>query len=407
LSRYPVVKKEEVPVGYVHERNILKVELSISGNPLILYVNHWKSKAGPESKRLRYARALAVDISKLACEADFILIGDFNSDYNEYETFKNVRRLNDTHGITGINHIINTINGSQMLGESFLTKQIDCRYVYNLWLEVPEYRRWSVNFFGRKNSPDSIIVPKSLYDAAGISYMDNSFDKFDPDYLFDNNKVFRWQRASRGKGRHLGKGYSDHLPVFAEFTTSPFCFAAQSKAAFSTPELLSIEDLYSVKKRLINVRVHNGVVIYKDRDNAVIKQKNGRAIYVYKAAKELQHGMAYDLTVTQLNRHYGNFEITGIDDLKPLGRVTNLKAYFIAGKAEDFKNSDMRNEVIEQVKGIYENGWLHYGDNRKIKIYFQNPALKPDNFSSITLSHVRVGYHRHPEIIVEKKDQIQ
>jgi len=237
--------------------------------------------------------------------------------------------------------------------------------------------------------------------------MDNSFDKFDPDYLFDNNKVFRWQRASRGKGRHLGKGYSDHLPVFAEFTTSPFCFAAQSKAAFSTPELLSIEDLYSVKKRLINVRVHNGVVIYKDRDNAVIKQKNGRAIYVYKAAKELQHGMAYDLTVTQLNRHYGNFEITGIDDLKPLGRVTNLKAYFIAGKAEDFKNSDMRNEVIEQVKGIYENGWLHYGDNRKIKIYFQNPALKPDNFSSITLSHVRVGYHRHPEIIVEKKDQIQ
>ncbi|MBC2714045.1 MAG: hypothetical protein HF978_01940 [Desulfobacteraceae bacterium] len=407
LSRYPIVKKEEISVGHDHERNILKVELDIADNPLVLYVNHWKSKSGPESKRLKYARALSADIAKLACDVDFILMGDFNSDYNEYETFKYVRRLNDTRGVTGINHIINTVKGTQIVTESLLTDQKNCQNVYNLWLEIPENRRWSVNFFGQKNSPDSIVVTKGLYDTKGISYVDNSFDKFDPDYLFDNNKVFRWQRAARGKGRHLGKGYSDHLPIFAEFTTEPFCFASQGKPIFSEPKALSIADLYSLKKGSVNVRIHDGVVIYKERDNAVIKEKNGRAIYVYKAAKELQYGMAYNLTVTQLNRHYGNMEITAIKDLKPLGRATDMKAYYINDPASDVADPGLRNEVIEQMKGVYENGWLYYGDDRKIRIYFPDHTLQPQNFSTITLFYVRIGYHRHPEIIVEKMDQLR
>jgi endonuclease/exonuclease/phosphatase family metal-dependent hydrolase len=293
LSKFPISLKEEIRVGHDNERGILKVVLDIETHPLILYVNHWKSKAGPESKRIKYARALAADILQLTCDVDFILIGDFNSDYNEYETFKDIRRLNDTRGVTGINHIMNTVKGTQIIGESHLTDQKDCQYVYNLWLEIPETRRWSVNFFGQKNSPDSIIVSKGLYDSKGISYVDNSFDKFDPDYLFDHNKVFRWQRAKRGKGRHLGKGYSDHLPIFAKFSTTPFCFASPGQPFFSEPEVRCIADLYSLKKGSVNVRIQKGIVIYKERDHAVIKQKNGRAIYVYKVAKELQYGMAY------------------------------------------------------------------------------------------------------------------
>jgi len=407
LSRFPITEKNEIRAGNDNERNILKVQIEIEGNPLVLYVNHWKSKSGPESKRLKYAAALAADISKLACGVDFVLIGDFNSDYNEYVTFKDVSRLNDTRGVTGINHIINTVKGDQIVGESLLTNQKDGRYVYNLWLEIPETRRWSVNFFGQKNSPDSIIVSKGLYDTKGVSYVDNSFDKFDPDYLFDNRKVFRWQRAARGKGRHLGKGYSDHLPIFATFSTQPFCFASQQSSVYSEPEQLSIAGLYNLKKRPVNVRIHGGVVIYKKGNNAVIKERNGRAIYIYEAAEELQYQMAYDLTVTQLNRHYGNLEITGIKDVKPLGLETDMKANFIAGPDPDFADPDLRNEVIEQMKGIYENGWFHYEGDRKIRVYFPNPALKPENFSIITLSYVRIGYHRHPEIIVEKKDQIR
>ncbi len=407
LSGFPIVETKEILVGQNNERSILKVVFDINGHPLILYVNHWKSKSAPESKRMTYAGALAADILKLGCGVDFILIGDFNSDYNEYETFKGVSRLNDTRGVTGINHIIKTLKDTQIVTESLLTNQKDCQYVFNLWLEIPENRRWSVNFFGQKNSPDSIIVSKGLYDTKGISYVDNSFDKFDPDYLFDKNKVFRWQRAARGKGRHLGKGFSDHLPIFAEFSTHPFCFTSQDEPVFSEPESLSIADLYSLKKGPANVRIHDGVVIYKEGDHAVIKQKNGRAIYVYKVAKELQYQMTYDLTVTQLNRYYGNPEITGIKDVKTLGRTTEIKAYFITGPAPDFEDPDLRNEVIEQIKGIYENGWFHYGDDRKIKIYIANKDLKPKDFTAITVSCVRIGYHRHPEIIVEKKEQIQ
>lgn len=222
LSTFPIVEKKEVVAGHEKERGILKVTLDIEGHPLLMYVNHWKSKSGPESKRIKYATVLADEIAEQPCDADYILIGDFNANYNEYETFKNIERLNDTGGVTGINHIIKTVMDKQMVTESVLINQPACGYVYNLWLEVPEKRRWSVNFFGHKNSHDSILVPKALYDAKNISYVDNSFDKFDPDYLFEENKVFRWQRESRGKGRHLGRGYSDHLPVFAEFTTAPF-----------------------------------------------------------------------------------------------------------------------------------------------------------------------------------------
>ncbi|MDA3895760.1 MAG: endonuclease/exonuclease/phosphatase family protein [Desulfobacteraceae bacterium] len=406
LSRFSITEKNEICSGNENERNILKVQLDIKGNPLVLYVNHWKSKAGPESKRLKYARALAGDISKMSCDADYMLIGDFNSDYNEYKTFKHIPRFNDTHGITGINHIVHTVNGQEMVGESFLTKQEDCEYVYNLWLEIPEYRRWSVNFFGRKNSPDSIIVSKGLYDSKGVSYLDNSFDKFDPDYLFDNNKVFRWQRAERGRGRHLGKGYSDHLPIFAEFSTEPFSFESLQKLVILEPNELSIAGLYDLKKGTVNIRINDAVVIFKEGNNAVIKEKDGRAIYVYQGAKELQHGKAYGLTVTQLNRHYGNMEITGIKDLDPLNRETDLNAYLIKDPASGFDDPDLQNEVIERIDGVYENGWFHYEADQKIKLYFTNPALKPEDFSIISLFHVRIGYHRHPEIIVERADQI-
>ena len=406
LSRFPILDEKEIIVGHGDERSILKVVLEIAGNPLVVYVNHWKSKSGPESKRIKYATALAADISKLACNVDFVLIGDFNSNYNEYKTVKDSPRLNDSRGVTGINHTIGTVRNKQMVTEFVLTSQKDCGYLYNLWLEIPESRRWSVNFFGRKNSPDNIIVSRGLYDKKGISYVDNSFDKFDPDYLFENGKVFRWQRSAGGSGRHLGRGYSDHLPIFAQFSTDPFYEASGQKTDVSEPEIRNIADLYGKNNGSANIRINKGVVIYKENGNAVIKQKNGRAIYIYKAAKELEYAMTYDLTVTRLNRHYGNLEITGIKDIKPLGRATDIADCFVAEENPDFSEPGFCNEIIDRVRGIYENGWFHYGKDRKIKIYFSDPALKPEGFSIITLSRVRVGFHRHPEIIVEKPEQL-
>ncbi len=224
LSKFPIIEKEEIHVDSKFARNILKVTLDIDGNRLILFINHWKSKRGPESLRIACAKKLKEDIDKLKDDADFILIGDFNSNYNEYKTFRDSSRLNDTSGITGINHILRTIKDSGMVNEQILATQTFNERLYNLWLEIKKTRRWSYNFFGNKNSLDNIILPKALYDDKGISYVDNSFDKFDPDYLFKGNATHRWQRAKSGRGKHLGKGYSDHLPIFAYFSTEPFCF---------------------------------------------------------------------------------------------------------------------------------------------------------------------------------------
>ncbi|MDY6831243.1 MAG: endonuclease/exonuclease/phosphatase family protein [Thermodesulfobacteriota bacterium] len=220
VSVFPLLSTEDINPGE-GQRAILKAVLSIDGKPLTLFVCHWKSKSGPESRRISYAAALRRAIEKLPPHTDFVITGDFNANYNEHQTFVNVARFNDTQGVTGINHVIKTLHNGALVDETMLADSQDEQLFYNLWLELPEYRRWSYNFFGKKESPDNMLVPRSLYDKKGIDYVDNSFDRVTADLFFDNNRVYRWQRTDRGKGRHLGKGYSDHLPIRAMFTTVP------------------------------------------------------------------------------------------------------------------------------------------------------------------------------------------
>lgn len=219
ISTCPIIEKREVSPGH-GMRNILQVTVRADRYPLVLFVNHWKSKQGPESLRLLYARALKAAVSRLKPGMDYIIAGDFNADYNEYVTFQHNPRLNDTGGRTGINHILGTVTDDRLVMEKDIRRAHRSGQHYNLWLELPPGRRWSYNFFGRKSSLDSIILPAALYDDKGISYIDNSFDRFVPDFLFNRNgAVFRWQQADHGRGRHLGRGYSDHLPIFALFAT--------------------------------------------------------------------------------------------------------------------------------------------------------------------------------------------
>ncbi len=222
FSKWPIEKIEEVFVYNIKMRNILKVHILIDSSPLIVYVNHWKSKRGPESLRIQSALALREDIDKLEAGTDFIILGDFNANYDEYKTIAKIKSLNNTQGITGINHILKTINDSQLVAEDFLSGQKNNVYLYNLWLEIPKEQRWSYDSFHGKDSPDAIIIGYGLYDDKGISYIDNSFNRFTPDYLFRQGKIFRWQIDKRWSGMHMGLGYSDHLPIFALFSTQPF-----------------------------------------------------------------------------------------------------------------------------------------------------------------------------------------
>lgn len=224
LSKFPIIKKREIVVGHSKGlRNILEVHLDIDGKELIVFVNHWKAKSSPESSRIKYAKALRKRIDKLRADQDFIIVGDFNENYNEYETIKRHRRLNDTHGVTAINHILGTIlPDGKPVTEDIVKKINSTKYLYNLWYELPKKWRWSHIFKREKGAIDNMILPHAMFDNKSISYVDNSFDRFRRDYFFKRGRIFRWQMANRGKGRHLDRGYSDHLPIYAIFSTSPF-----------------------------------------------------------------------------------------------------------------------------------------------------------------------------------------
>ncbi|HQS66367.1 MAG TPA: endonuclease/exonuclease/phosphatase family protein [Sulfuricurvum sp.] len=216
LSRYPIVSALSRSVGaHRSYRDILEVKVDIQGKPLRLFVNHWKSKSGPESMRIQSAKVLKKRLNELDTNEPYVLMGDFNSHYEEYRTFVKSRKHNDTDGITGINHILQTIDDDQNpITYSSLKSNKDV--LYNLWYELPEDQRWSHQYKQFKEGLDNIIISPALADGKGLEYVHGSFTRFEEPYLFYKGKMYRWQQSRKHPKHHLGEGYSDHLPLSAK-----------------------------------------------------------------------------------------------------------------------------------------------------------------------------------------------
>ncbi|MBA2882876.1 endonuclease/exonuclease/phosphatase family metal-dependent hydrolase [Desulfosalsimonas propionicica] len=407
LSRFAIMDSSEIFAEGGSGRSILRADIDISGNRLIVFVNHWKSKSGPESRRMAGARALAEAVEKLPEKTDYVLLGDFNTNYNEHETLRRRPKLNDTGGKTGLEHVLNTRFQGAAVDERQLIINPAQGLHYNLWLELDEHRRWSARFFGRPQSPDAILLPAALYDDHGISYLDNSFDRFDPGYLFDRHRIRRWQRADQGRGRHLGRGYSDHLPVYACLQTGPFVFRPETTSPVKSLEKAEIADLYNAKAGAVRFALKNCAVIYRHGDNAVIKQPGGRAVYVYKAAADLDKGAYYDLVVIRLKRFHGNLEVTGVKKVCPRPGIAPVGSLYISDPDADFSEAKLENEVIGAYTGRYANGHFYYGNQRKIRLYFADKALAPQAPAQVRIRGARIGYHRSPELVIEKNTQIR
>ena len=214
LSKHPLSSQElRVSASYRY-RNILEAKVSLNGKKLYIFVNHWKAKSGPESRRIVSAKVLKKRLNALG-NPNYILLGDFNSDYKENINFLRKRKLNDTKGITGINHILKTTKDDEAVKFSDLYNCKEC--AYNLWYELPQAQRWTHRYRGKGEALDSIIISPSLSDARGISYKEKSFKRFTPKYLFKGKNIYRWQRSRSYPKHHMAKGYSDHLPIFASF----------------------------------------------------------------------------------------------------------------------------------------------------------------------------------------------
>lgn len=215
LSKIPFVYSKELSVTQTDEhRNILETKFKIDDKDFYLFINHWKSKTGPESKRIISAKTLMKRVDEIGFEKNIILLGDFNSDYEEHVKFARKRNLNDTDGKTGINHILGSINQQNKASHVNFAKDS----FYNLWYDTKEEKRYTYIFKGEKEAMDNILISQSLLNSKEISYINGTITNFEKEYLFKKSNINRWEISRAKVKKHKGKGYSDHLPVVAKFS---------------------------------------------------------------------------------------------------------------------------------------------------------------------------------------------
>ncbi len=386
LSKEIILENKQIDVKIKNKkyRPILETVFQINNIKFSIFNNHWPSKRASESYRIQYALALNNYLKKFQKDYDYILLGDFNSNYDEFKTIRYNEKLNDSQGLTGINDVLKTSENFKMIHQN----EINEDYHFNLWLEIPLSQRFSTKFRNENNTPDNIIIPNALFDNKKISYVDDSFKVFINDELYSNNKINRWQMDSKNK--HLGSGYSDHLPIIAEFSTNEFKETKLEKSSFS-----NIDKLYKINKIDGYLILENAAVIYKYNNNAIIKQRNNRSIYLYGCADELKNGFVYDLKISELTDFNGLKEIKNIVILDEKEQIST-KDYFLNGTKINLKNTKYQNEIIGNLTGTFNNGYLSTS-SQKIKLYAKDKTLLPKNNQKITILNSHLGTFRGQE----------
>ncbi len=265
LSRYPIKMHSSYNVIQKF-RPIYKVILQIDEKLIAIFINHWPSYKNGNAKRMQYAKALEKLYKK---EDNFILLGDFNSPLH-----------------------VNKKGWGK--AASYISKEN-----YNLWFEQSYKNRYSYAFFGRKSALDHIILSKSVHEDL---YKDSSFHSFKPNYLVDKYKnPIRWKISKKGKGKHLGVGYSDHLPIVATFDTKK---QTQNKLLH-----VNINKLLKTDEQRVNYFLKDVMVIDKNKYGITIEDKNRDTIFVYKPDFNLNIGKIYNLHVRELGDYKGKREI--------------------------------------------------------------------------------------------------
>jgi len=399
LSVYPIIQSHDILANPQHPRgrNILEVEVLINNHPLILFVNHWKSRAynGVESRRITEANALQNRISKRSSDVAYIILGDLNSDYNSYISLES--KLDDSQGITAFNDILKTYKNPYMIEENQIQK-LPHSYHYSLWMELEIDKRWSYKFYGTKSTPDHILLPPSMFDAKGIDYVNNSFGVLKYPYLFHKKGyIHRWQIK---KYQHQGKGYSDHLPIYALFDFKPY--QKEKIAPFSqVAKIQKIGALYQRDKLINPIILEDVRVVFKRGNHAIIKQSpQGRGIFLYACAKGLKEGYSYDLRIESISNYHGLKEITTAYIMRE-NSLVEINEYYTSQKKISH-NTMKQNEVIHDVIGIVKKGFF-LSDGYQIPIHFKKKKFKPKDGTKIKIHYGHLGFYKSLQLVVYNK----
>ncbi len=206
FTRFPVKAVHSHPT--TDARAILEVQVDVDGAPLYLFDNHWKSGASsPETEptRAENARTLRTRLTEILKQdpnADIIIGGDFNSQYNQKQRYPKMK-------VTGMTDVL----GSQ--GNELAVRGPE-RDLYNLWYELPAEERGSDTFRGEWGTLMQILITRGLYDYRGVQYVDNSFGVAKIPGLNMDVKGLPLRWSFDGPA---GSGFSDHFPVYAKFVT--------------------------------------------------------------------------------------------------------------------------------------------------------------------------------------------
>jgi len=396
MSTYKIISSKIIKVDKndKYSRDILQANILIENKPLSIYVNHWRSKRAKESQRIKYALALKKAIDKHPND-DYIILGDLNSNYNEYQTFKYDKKLNDTFNITGINQILNTTTKGNLVRKKDIIHNDGIHF--NTWLELKKHERFSANFRQQNNTPDNIILSSTLFDNQNISYIDKSFYVFKPSYLYQNNKINRWNKKKN-------TGYSDHLPIVASFSTIQQNYSPNTKHTKESIFQNTIAHLYDVEQ-ISDYDLKNVLVIYKTDKIVIIKQpKYPKVIMIYNPNFAFKLGYVYDLTVDSIDEYNGLKEIKEISNIVSQGLYFNPEKFYLDGNTINLNDEEFMNNIITNLQGIYKKKHLYF-DNKKIRLYFKKGIKKPEDGEKISISSGILSIYNSSMQIVLHRDK--
>ncbi|NBW80387.1 hypothetical protein EBR21_01410, partial [bacterium] len=194
------------------------VMIDVQGQPVRLYTAHWKSRRGDADSgdvmRMAIAELIKHDIDEQRSAnpaLDMLVMGDFNSDYNE-------RPLQDGMNSTD--------------DKNLMKSDLSSDKMFNLWFELPSSERCSYMHSGELQCLDHMLVNSSLFDGKGIDLVDQSFQVVGHNggeaaqklLRNDGRTPNRWgMQKNNGSAFFTGTGYSDHLPLVAKFKIPGLC----------------------------------------------------------------------------------------------------------------------------------------------------------------------------------------
>lgn len=219
ISKFPIVKNESLDLpGDSSARDPQVATIDLNGKSLRFYVSHWKSMRGQdpattEGERIQTANLIKSDIERARNadpSLDVILVGDLNSEYNQSQLY-NMR--------TGI------VEGLHQTGDERMMLAGRSDRMYNLWFELPENKRCGGSFNGTRRCLDNMLVTDSLFDKNGLQLVPGSFRVVGHNGGLAQEKLINadgtpltsQEVKNKGHVEHFDAGYSDHLPIVADF----------------------------------------------------------------------------------------------------------------------------------------------------------------------------------------------